>query len=146
MTILDLGCGPGYFSIDLAHMVGRSGRVIASDLQEGMLGKLREKIQGTDLEQRIVLHKCEPDKVGWSEQVDFVLAFYVVHEMPDQTKLFKELASILSPAGQILVVEPPFHVSKPDFQQTVSKAQDAGFKSLAGPKVIFSKTVILERT
>lgn len=144
MTVLDLGCGPGYFSIDLAHMVGRSGRVIASDLQEGMLGKLREKIQGTDLEQRIVLHKCEPNKIGWSEQVDFVLAFYVVHEIPDQTKLFRELTSILPQAGQILVVEPPFHVSKPDFWETVRKAQDAGFKLLEGPKVLFSKTVILE--
>ena len=37
MTVLDLGCGPGYFTIDIAQMVGKSGRVIAADLQEGML-------------------------------------------------------------------------------------------------------------
>ena len=35
MTVLDVGCGPGFFSIDIAQMVGKSGRVIASDLQEG---------------------------------------------------------------------------------------------------------------
>jgi ubiquinone/menaquinone biosynthesis C-methylase UbiE len=39
MTVLDLGCGPGFFSIDIAQMVGKSGRVIASDLQVGMLHK-----------------------------------------------------------------------------------------------------------
>jgi ubiquinone/menaquinone biosynthesis C-methylase UbiE len=58
MTVLDLGCGPGHFSIALAQMVGKSGRVIAADLQEEMLQKLRDKIQGTELEERITLHKC----------------------------------------------------------------------------------------
>ena len=145
MTVLDLGCGPGFFSVDIAQMVGKSGRVIASDLQEGMLRKLGDKIQGTELEERIVLHRCEQDKIGWSEKVDFVLAFYVVHEIPEQGELFKELESILQPNGQILVVEPPFHVSKSAFQETIRKAQDAGFRPEEGPKVIFSKTVILEK-
>src|SRR4030065_2259766 len=83
MTVLDLGCGPGFFSVDIAQMVGQSGRVIASDLQEGMLRKLRDKIQGTELEERITLHKCEENKIGLSENVDFILAFYMVHEIPN---------------------------------------------------------------
>jgi ubiquinone/menaquinone biosynthesis C-methylase UbiE len=37
MTVLDIGCGPGLFSVEMARMVGKSGRVIAVDLQEGML-------------------------------------------------------------------------------------------------------------
>ncbi len=40
MTVVDLGCGPGYFSISLATMVGNSGKVIAADLQERMLKKV----------------------------------------------------------------------------------------------------------
>ena len=50
MTVLDFGCGPGYFTIDMAQMVGKTGRVIAADLQEGMLQKLKDKIHGTELE------------------------------------------------------------------------------------------------
>ena len=146
MTVLDLGCGPGFFSVDLALMVGKSGRVIATDMQEGMLRKLQQKIQGTDIEELILLHRCEPDKIGWSGQVDFVLAFYVMHEIPDQGKLFRELAAILPRKGQVLVVEPPFHVGKSEFQETVRKAQTAGFNPLEGPKVILSKTVILEKS
>jgi len=57
MTILDLGCGPGFFSVEIAKMIGKSGKVIAADLQEGMLQKLRNKIKGTEIEKRIKLHK-----------------------------------------------------------------------------------------
>src|SRR4030065_2992578 len=78
MTVLDIGCGTGFFSIDVAQMVGRSGRVIASDLQEGMLQKLREKIQGTELEERITLHQCEENRVGVSVNVGFVLALCMI--------------------------------------------------------------------
>jgi len=74
MVVLDLGCGPGSFSIEMAEMVGRSGRIIASGLQEGMLDRLREKIRGTELEQRITVHKCEETRIGVSEEVDFALA------------------------------------------------------------------------
>ncbi len=145
MTVLDIGCGPGFFSVDMAQMVGRSGRVIASDLQEGMLQKLRKKIQGTELEERITLHKCEENKVGMSVNVDFVLAFYMVHEVPDPKKFLEEINSILKPNGQLLIVEPPVRVSKTAFQETIRKARDAGFKPVEGPKVLLSKTVMLQK-
>ena len=145
MTVLDFGCGPGYFTIAMAQMVGTSGWVIAVDLQEGMLRKLRDKIKGTEFEERITLQRCEENKIGLSKKVDFALAFYVVHEIPNQGAFFKELESILKPGGQSLVVEPPFHVSKSAFLKTIKKAQDAGFKPDKGPKVILSKTVILRK-
>jgi ubiquinone/menaquinone biosynthesis C-methylase UbiE len=124
-------------------MVGRSGRVIASDLQEGMLQKLKDKIQGTELEERITLHQCEADKVGLSVNVDFVLAFYMVHEVPHPKKFFEEIKSILKPDGQMLIVEPPFRVSKRAFEGTIRKARDAGWRAAEGPKVPLSKSVIL---
>ncbi len=145
MTVLDLGCGPGFFSVDMAQMVGETGRVIASDLQDGMLWKLQSKIKGTDLEERIILHKCEKDKIGIEEQVDFILAFYMVHEIPHQDMFFREIESILKTNGLILIVEPPFHVSKKAFNQTVERAQEAGLIASEGSKVLFSKTVILKK-
>ena len=146
MTVLDLGCGPGFFSIDMAKMVGKSGRVIASDLQEGMLRKLRNKIHGTELEDRIELHKCDEDKIGVSEKVDFVLAFYMVHEVPNQDRFFDEIEKILKPNRQVLIVEPPFHVSKKAFEETVTKARAAGLTDIERPKVLFSKAAILQKS
>ena len=145
MTVVDLGCGPGFFSVDMAHMVGKSGRVIASDLQDGMLQKLRSKIHGTEFEQRIILHKCEEHTIGIGEPVDFILAFYVVHEIPDQNLFFKEIESILKINGLILLVEPPFHVSKKAFEQTVGRAQEAGLIPDMRPRVLFSKAVTLRK-
>ncbi len=145
MTVLDVGCGPGFFSIDMAQMVGKSGRVIASDLQEGMLQKVRDKIKGTELEKRITLHKCEENKIGVSEHVDFVLLFYMVHEIPHKEEFFNEIGTILRPNGQVLIVEPPFHVSKSALEETVRKARNAGFADVEGPNVLFSKTVILKK-
>ena len=76
MTVLDLGCGPGFFSMEIAQMLNNSGKVIAADIQDGMLEKLRQKIKGTELEQKIELHKCQDENVGVTENVDFVLAYY----------------------------------------------------------------------
>jgi SAM-dependent methyltransferase len=39
-TVLDVGCGPGYASLDLAELVGSSGRVMAIDKSERFLGAL----------------------------------------------------------------------------------------------------------
>ncbi|MHB8791277.1 MAG: class I SAM-dependent methyltransferase [Desulfobulbaceae bacterium] len=144
MTVLDLGCGPGFFTLDIARMVGPAGRVIASDLQEGMLEKIRAKVRATVLEPRITLHRCRQDRIGVSEQVDFVLAFYMVHEVPDQEAFFREIASILRPGGKVLVVEPPLHVAKKDFAATLAAARAAGFTTAPGPKVLLSKTAVLE--
>jgi len=145
MTVLDIGCGPGFFSIDMAKMVGKSGRVIASDFQEGMLQKVRDKVKGTELEQRIKLHKCEENKIGVSEPVDFILLFYMVHEVTNKKKFFSEIATILKPNGQVLIVEPSFRVSKSAFEESIKKARGAGFIDVKGTKVLFSKTVILKK-
>ena len=145
MTVLDIGCGPGFFSIDIAYMVGASGKVIAADLQEGMLNKLRDKINGTEIENRITLHKCEENKIGISENVDFVLAFYMVHEVTNKEGLFNEIETILKPNGQLLIVEPPLHVSKKTFENTVGKAIAAGFKEVNRPKLLFNKAVLLKK-
>ncbi len=145
MTVLELGCGPGFFSLDIAQMVGKSGRIIAADLQEGMLQKLRDKIQGTAFEERITLHKCEENKIGVAANVDFILAFYLLHEIPNQEIFFNEIQAILKPNGQVFIVEPPFHVSKSAFEETIRKSQEAGFTLVARPKVLLSKTVLLQK-
>ncbi len=145
MTVLDQGCGPGFFTMDLAQMVGSTGQVIASDLQAGMLAKLRAKIQGTEWEQRIRLHQCTESRIGLNEPMDFVLCFYMVHEVPDQIAFFQELWTLLKSGGQVLIAEPPFHVSKAAFGRMLEKARAVGFKPTAQPRVFLSKTTLLKK-
>jgi ubiquinone/menaquinone biosynthesis C-methylase UbiE len=145
MTALDLGCGPGFFSVEMARLVGAAGRVIACDLQDGMLRILGAKIKGSDLEKIISLHKCPEGKIGVSEPVDFILAFYMLHELPDQEKYFKELYSLLKSTGRFLAVEPPFHVSKNAFSETVKRAFAAGFSALESPRVFLGRTMVFKK-
>jgi ubiquinone/menaquinone biosynthesis C-methylase UbiE len=146
MTVLDLGCGPGFFTIDMAQMVGETGRVIAADLQEGMLKKLKNKIAGTEFQDRVVLHTCLEEKIGITEEVDFILAFYMVHEAPYQDKFFKDIKTILKTSGLMLIVEPPLHVSWEAFDQSIKNAKNVGLLVSEGPKIPFNKTAIIRST
>ena len=52
MDVLDYGCGPGFFTLEMARRVGPAGRVTAVDLQQGMLDKAREKLERAGLAER----------------------------------------------------------------------------------------------
>jgi ubiquinone/menaquinone biosynthesis C-methylase UbiE len=143
MTALDFGCGPGFFTLELARLVGSSGRVIAVDLQPGMLERVRVRIQGTALEPRITLHQSQPTRVGLSTPVDFALAFYVLHELPDPAAFLAELRQLLTARGRLFIVEPPFHVSRAAFEATLQAAQHAGFRLVARPRIRFNKAALL---
>ncbi|MCX6149470.1 MAG: class I SAM-dependent methyltransferase [Ignavibacteriales bacterium] len=145
MKVLDIGCGPGFFSIEIAKMIGKTGKLFSVDLQEGMLQKIRNKIQGTEIEERITLIKSDQEEISVPEKVDFILAFYMVHEVPNKDKLFEALKNLLVEKGQFLIVEPKFfHVSKTEFEMTIQKAEKAGFKATKGPKLHFSFSAILK--
>lgn len=143
MTVLDVGCGPGFFSIEMARMVGDTGRVIASDLQAEMLDKLKAKISGTDLEARMTLHRSGESAIGLFDTVDFILLFYMVHEVSNKEDFFRELGGLLSQGGKVLMVEPPCHVSSSAFEKSIQCAREAGFTDHEGPRVLLSKTRIL---
>jgi len=143
MTILDLGCGPGFFTVEIARMLDSKGKVIAADLQEGMLNIIKNKIKETELEKIIKLHKCGENGLGITEKVDFIFAFYVIHEIPNHDNLFNELKSILKPGGKLFIIEPNFHVSKQDFKEMKEKLLKAGFKDERKIKLFLSKSVLM---
>jgi len=145
MTVLDIGCGPGFFSIEMAKMVGNKGKVIAADLQEGMLNIIRKKIKGKKIEKIIQLHKCEINKIKVNKKIDFILAFYVVHEIPNKQNFFKKVKSILKSEGTILFIEPKFHVSEEDFRKSIKIAQEAGLKPLKTKKIFLSRSILLKK-
>jgi len=145
MTVMDMGCGPGYFTLDMAQLAGPEGLVIAADLQQGMLDKVKAKIAGTDLEQRIELKLCAQDSLAQPDSVDFVLAFYMVHEVPEVLPFFKEIAETLKPGGKLLIVEPPFHVSKKKYRENLNAARNAGLVLLKEPRCWPDKAALFQK-
>jgi ubiquinone/menaquinone biosynthesis C-methylase UbiE len=145
MTVFDLGCGPGFFTIEIAKIVGPAGKVVAADLQEGMLEIVKRKIENTSLQNIIELHKCQSDKIALSEKADFILIFYMLHEVPDQAAFLKEVHSLLKPNGKALIVEPKFHVTKDDFRKYREILKQIGFGIVEGPDVFFSRSVLINK-
>jgi len=144
-TVVDLGCGPGFFTIEMARLVGPEGRVIAVDLQPGMLNRVRKKAQRHGVAARITLHPCRADRIGLICEADFVLAFYMVHETPNPKRIFKEIHAMLKANGQLLVVEPRLHVRQAAFEAMVKDAQGAGMEPVAFPEGKGGYAVLLVR-
>ena len=143
-TIIDIGCGPGFFTIPMARMVGEQGRVIAADVQLKMLDKVRYRAEKAGLLSRIHLHQCGEKNIGIDEKADFVLAMYMVHEVPDAGAFLKEIAGMLKEDGIFFVSEPNVHVKSADFEKMVETAKEAGLKPVSELKLPMSRTVLFK--
>lgn len=144
MTALDMGCGPGYFTPALAALVGGTGKVIAADLQYEMLDKMLQKLTRLGLEKRVEAQKCQPDKTGIVKKVDFILIFWMVHEVPDQQRFLEEMKSLLNPGGRIFIAEPIIHVTGSDFTSMITRLESAGLQVTERPKISISRSVLAE--
>lgn len=138
MKVLDIGCAMGFFSLPLARMVGSKGNVICVDVQEKMIRSLEKRAQKAGLSDRIETRLCKNNSLGlddFKEEIDFALASAVVHEVSDASGFFSEIQKTIKPAGIFLVVEPKGHVSKKDFETTVSIAEQNGFEVIDSPQI-----------
>ncbi|GEM_PF-618057 len=137
MKIMDYGCAMGYFSIPLARMTGPQGTVYCVDIQEKMLEKLEKRAVKYKVDKIIkpllVDRNYHPEE--FSEQLDFILLFNVVHEVPDKKQLFYDLSRMLKKDGKILFSEPKGHVRPERFERSVQIAREAGL-SVTGEKPV----------
>lgn len=145
MTALDVGCGRGFASLGLARLVGEKGRVISADLQPQMLEMVKERAEQADLSDRIRIHQCEADRIGVQEELDFALAFWMLHEVPDSRAFLEEIFSLLKIKGQFLVIEPTFHTRHSGFERSLDEAKEVGFTILERPRVRFSRAALLTK-
>jgi ubiquinone/menaquinone biosynthesis C-methylase UbiE len=143
MSVLDFGCGPGFFTLELARMVGPAGHVTAVDLQPGMLEKARGKLARAGLEERATFRASRAAAIGVEGPFAFALVFHVLHEVPDPARFLGELRSLLKPGDRALVAEPGFHVSRDEFGAALDLARRAGFTVASGPRILFSRTAVL---
>lgn len=146
MTVVDIGCGMGHFSIGMAKLVGASGRVISVDLQQKMLDRVKRRAERVGVDDRISLRLCRVGDIGVSEQVDFVLTFWMVHEVPEAKTMFEQIKAILKDGGRWLLAEPKLHTSLDRFEKILSEAIASGFSVIERPSVTMSYAAVLGKS
>jgi len=138
-VVLDIGCGPGYFTIPLAKMVGENGKVIAVDIQDRMIEKLKRNLEKNNLRNRVNIIKARKDDILVNQKVDFVLSFWMVHEVGNPDLLFKQVMKTLKPGAYYAVVEPKFHVIQSRYNRIIKAAESCGLKQVSTLDVRFSR-------
>ena len=104
-TILELGPGPGYFSIEAARIAGPEGRLLCLDLQPGMLGLLRNRLAGEGVTNaRLVVADAQRLPLA-NGAVDRAFLVTVLGEVPDRVAALGELRRVLRPGGVLSLME-----------------------------------------
>ncbi|AAC06583.1 class I SAM-dependent methyltransferase [Aquifex aeolicus] len=99
---VDLGCGPGYFTLPLAKRVKK---VYAVDLEEKMLEvcEMRAREEGIE---NIEFVKCEEDRIPLPDEIaDGVLMANLIHELIKPKEFLSEVKRISKPAAKIVVID-----------------------------------------
>lgn len=146
--VLEPGPGMGFFTLELARLVGPSGKVYAVDLEPRMLSALTRRAARAGVAAEVETRKASPSSLGIADlagTIDFALAFAMVHELPDVDAFFAELALALKPGGRILLAEPNGHVDDAAFAGELQVAGRHGFSVVDRPVIRQSIAALLEK-
>jgi ubiquinone/menaquinone biosynthesis C-methylase UbiE len=101
-AVMDFGCGPGYFTVELAK---RAHQVIAVDLSAEMLKKAQTKATKADAKNIRFLQSSGTKLELKAALVDLIFLVTVYHEVGDAEAVLKEFGRVLKPSGRLVIVE-----------------------------------------
>ncbi len=136
MTVCDMGCGNGFYSLKLAQQVGTKGHVLAVDIQPQMLFLLRQRAEQQEIENvspilGSVHHPRLPPR-----STDIVLMVDVYHEFSHPERMLKAVRQALKPHGLVVLLEyraedpkvPIKALHKMSKQQILKELRASGFE------------------
>jgi SAM-dependent methyltransferase len=112
-TVVDLGCGPGYFTLPAAGIVGPRGTVYGVDVQPEMVEVCRQRATEAGVH-NVKVHLSAGSQVPLPDGIaGIVLVSLVLHEVEDPVALLREARRLLAPGGEVAVIELPKDVGPP---------------------------------
>jgi ubiquinone/menaquinone biosynthesis C-methylase UbiE len=103
--ICDMGCGNGFYSLKLARLVGKTGRVLAVDIQPEMLRLLEENSKGHALKNIELIQGSVIDPKLPAGELDLILLVDVYHEFSYPEQMLRAMRTALKPEGRLALVE-----------------------------------------
>ena len=104
-VVADLGAGSGYFTFRLAPKVGKSGKVLAVEIQDEMIEALRSRAAAQKATNVEVVKGSENDPNLPVNGVDLVLLVDVYHELAYPFEVMTKVRKALKPGGRVVFVE-----------------------------------------
>jgi ubiquinone/menaquinone biosynthesis C-methylase UbiE len=137
-TVVDLGCGPGYFTLPAAELVGEHGKVYGVDVQPEMVDACRRRAAEAGAT-RVEVVRSDETRIPLPDAIaDRVLLAFVLHEADDQHALLREVRRLLKPGGEVACIEwrkqegPP----GPPREHRLSEEEVAALAGAAGLRMI----------
>jgi predicted methyltransferase len=104
-VVADVGAGSGYFTERLAGLVGQTGRVYATDIQQGMLDLLGARVSRAKLENVTLILSDPADPKLPPNAIDMVLMVDVYHELGEPQTVLGHIRTALKPSGRLVLIE-----------------------------------------
>ncbi len=103
-TVLEVGCGTGFFTVPAARMVGEAGRIIALDASVGFLEEVQRKVREARLDNVIILQRDALDTGVAAGSVDMALLFGVLpFPLLPLDRLLPEMHRVMKPSASMSV-------------------------------------------
>lgn len=129
MTVVEIGCGSGFYTVAVAKAIQPNGVVYAVDIQEGMLEKLKRRMEREEVENIIPVLADAEGAIPLDDSIaDVVFSVAVIPEIPDPVAAIKQALRLLKDGGIFaeseLLLDPDYPL-----RRTVKKwAKKAGFQ------------------
>lgn len=148
--VLELGCGPGFFTEYIAKIITTSGKVYAQDVQPQLIENLKKRMQKFEVTENIEPLLCSSTDIELpNTSIDVVFAANVFEEIEKEGLLEKtasEVNRLLKHAGHITVIEHRLGVSKNRFEKIINALKKEGLKPIRRRITPFMHFAWLEKT
>jgi ubiquinone/menaquinone biosynthesis C-methylase UbiE len=144
MVVVDIGAGTGYFNPFLSRAAGVQGRVLALDLEPGLVAHMNERAKREETPNVTARH-CAPNDPGLeAHSADRILIVNTYHHFDDRLDYFSRLRQALAPDGTVSIVDfkkvalpvgPPVE-HKLSREQIVTEMEHAGYRLVNEPDVL----------
>jgi ubiquinone/menaquinone biosynthesis C-methylase UbiE len=104
-VVCDMGCGNGFYTLQLARLVGEGGRVLAVDIQPEMLHMLDERSKAEQIANIELIEGTPIDPKLPEGEIDLILLVDVYHEFSHPEAMLKAMRKSLKPGGRVALVE-----------------------------------------
>ena len=104
MKVLDVACGTGDFTIEIAKKVAKDSEVIGVDISEGMIAVGKEKIAKNNINAAMVVADCEalPYDEGTFDRIS---VGFGVRNFEHLELGLSEMYRVLTPGGKLIILE-----------------------------------------